>query len=83
MTLLCSPALNAASILRSSLSFAGASPLNNGGGLEDVHGDARGDLIVHFAVQSLDLSAADVEACLEGETLDGRVIDGCDVIRVK
>lgn len=83
VALLGSPALNAASILRSSLSFAGAAPLNNGGGFEDVNGDGRLDLIVHFAVQSMDLSEGDVEACLEGETLDGRAIDGCDVIRVK
>jgi hypothetical protein len=73
--LLGSPALNAASILRSSLSFASAAPLNNG--------DGWLDLIVHFAVQSMNLSEGDVEACLEGETLAGRAIDGCDVIRVK
>ena len=78
-----SPALNAASIVRASLSFAGAAPLNNGGGLEDVNGDGRLDLIVHFAVQSLDLPEGATEACLRGETVDDRVIDGCDVIRVK
>ena len=83
VALMGSPALNAASTVRSSLAFAGAAPLNNGGGLEDVNGDGRVDLIVHFAVQAMNLSAVDTEACLTGETVDGRAISGCDGIRVK
>ena len=78
-----SPTLNVDSVVRTSLSFAGAGPLNNGGGFEDANGDGWMDLVVLFAVQSMDVSEGDSEVCLTGETVDGREINGCDVARVR
>jgi hypothetical protein len=62
--------------------FAGASPLNIGKTLEDVNGDGRLDLVLHFATQSLDLPAGTTEACLSGKTIGADSFKGCDSVRL-
>lgn len=55
------------------------------GHLEDVTGDGRADLVLHFdTVDTVDtgISIGDVEACLVAETIDGVSVRGCDAIRV-
>jgi serine protease len=52
------------------------------GHLEDVNGDGFTDLVVHFGTQQAGLSATDTEACIAGETLDGKPISGCDSIGI-
>lgn len=46
----------------------------------DVNGDGMVDLVVAFRTRDLGIALGDTEACLSGETLDGRLFEGCDVI---
>jgi sugar lactone lactonase YvrE len=49
---------------------------------QDVNGDGRLDLVVQVETSALQLSAADVQAVLEGRTFTGLLIHGVDSIRV-
>jgi hypothetical protein len=53
------------------------------GHLEDVNGDGRRDLVLHFETQQTGIDRGDTQACLSGETRDGTVIQGCDAIRAR
>ena len=83
VAILGTPSFDVETVDRGSLSLAGASPLNNGGGLEDVNGDGLLDLLVHFAMQSLDVSVGDTEMCLTGVSTEGRRILACSAIVVR
>jgi len=50
--------------------------------LEHVNGDGLLDLVLHVSTQSLELSAEDVEAILNGVTFDGAAIQGADTVRI-
>lgn len=50
---------------------------------EDVNGDGRLDLVLHFEIQQTGIDAGDTQACLTGETLSHVAIAGCDKIRVR
>ncbi|UCH87699.1 MAG: FG-GAP repeat protein [Dehalococcoidia bacterium] len=50
--------------------------------LEDVDKDGDEDLILHFRCQEVSIERDATEACLEGETYDGRDIEGCDSVRL-
>ena len=47
---------------------------------EDVNGDGILDLVVHVSTEELQLSSADMEATLQGETYDGEYIEGTDSV---
>ena len=53
------------------------------GHLEDVDGDGDTDLLLHYDAEDAGLDAGDTRACLEGETLAGTPIHGCDGVTVK
>ena len=51
--------------------------------LQDVNGDGVPDLVVHVSTEALAVAGAgDVEVVLTGLTVDGRMIEGRDTIRV-
>jgi len=50
------------------------------GHIEDVDEDGDLDMVLHFETQKTGIKAGDTEACLTGETLDGKSIKGCDAI---
>jgi hypothetical protein len=69
------------------VTLAGASVRIKGKGTpqasaSDVNGDGLLDLIVHVDTTTLQLSEANTEAILEGETFDGQKIRGTDTIRI-
>jgi len=49
---------------------------------QDVNGDGRLDLVVHVTTESLQLSATDTQAILNGRTFDGQRLRGTDSVRV-
>jgi uncharacterized delta-60 repeat protein len=50
------------------------------GHLEDVNGDLRPDLLLHYETQETGIAPGDTEACLTGRTTAGVAIQGCDRI---
>ena len=54
-----------------------------GGHLEDVNGDGFMDLMSHYRTQESGLTVGDTEACVTGATVDGILIEGCDLVSVK
>ena len=61
---------------------SGARETHTRGHVEDVNGDGRLDLVLHFRTQETGLQGGDSQACLTGETKDGLAIQGCDSIRI-
>lgn len=49
---------------------------------EDINADGLLDLVVRVSTEALQISEADTEAVLEGQTLDGTPITGVDTVRV-
>jgi uncharacterized delta-60 repeat protein len=51
------------------------------GHVEDVNGDARPDLLLHFEVRETGIDRGDATACLTGTTFAGVSVEGCDSVR--
>ena len=51
-----------------------------GGHLEDINNDGLADLVSHYRTDDAGIALGDTEACISGETLDGRTIESCDGI---
>lgn len=69
------------------VTFAGAPVVtkNNGtfmASFEDVNGDGRPDLVLHFATQSMNLTSSSTDATLTGLTISGRCIAGTDSVKI-
>ena len=47
---------------------------------EDVNGDGRPDLLLHYEVGGTGIDRGDTSACLTGSTFTGLAIEGCDTI---
>ncbi len=82
VAILSTETFDATTIDPASVLFAGASALSTGVGFEDVNGDGRLDLILHFDTRSLNLTPSAVEACVTGQTFDGQIFAGCDSVRI-
>jgi hypothetical protein len=50
--------------------------------VEDVNGDGRPDLLLHFRTQDAGLTVGMTTACLTGTTAAGVAIEGCDAVRL-
>jgi hypothetical protein len=50
--------------------------------IEDLDGDGIDDMIVHFEVETLSLTAESGEAILKGELMDGTLFEGRDSINI-
>jgi len=57
-------------------------PARHSGHLEDVNRDGYMDLVSHYRQKQTALTVADTEACIEGATLGGTPIKGCDSVRI-
>lgn len=84
VAILSTATFDATTIDDSSLRFgpAGAANVHSAEPDKDMNGDGRLDLLLHFRVQQTGIKSGDSQACLTGETLEGRLIEGCDRIRV-
>ncbi len=51
------------------------------GHIEDVDGDGRSDLVLHYEVSETGIDPGDTMACLSGKTFADVNIEGCDSIR--
>ena len=82
---------DAASVDPTSVCFGSASDPNKRdcaaktatGHLEDVNGDARADLLLHYETEQTGIVLGDTQACLTGKTYNGILIQGCDRIVTK
>jgi hypothetical protein len=54
---------------------------SHGPHFEDVDGDGVLDLVSHYRTEDTGIAFGDMEACLRGETLDGKPFQGCDSVR--
>ena len=61
----------------------GARAVHRRGHPADVDGDGDRDLLLHFRIRHTGIAPGDSEACLTGETSDGRPIEGCNRITVR
>jgi len=64
-----------------SLTFGpGAAPIAHESGphFDDIDGDGLLDMIPHFRIAKIGLTADDVEVCLDGRSTDGIAFEGCD-----
>jgi len=50
--------------------------------IQDVNGDGLPDLVVHIVTDALQLSEADTQAVLLGQTINGITITGVDTVRI-
>jgi hypothetical protein len=75
--------LDVVSIDESTLAFGPgtAGPAHrNGPHFEDVDADGFLDMVIHHRVKASGIGSEDTEACLLGETWDGQLFEGCDVV---
>lgn len=88
VAILTTDAFNAASVDPASVCFGSASNPNKRdctekhgtGHLEDVNGDLRPDLMLHYETGQTGVASGDTQACLTGKTTTGLAIQGCDRI---
>jgi hypothetical protein len=76
------PTFDATTVDRSTVTFAGASPLLIGESPEDINGDGLLDIVLHFNIQDLNLQPGDTEASLTGRTFDGQEFEAWDSVRI-
>jgi hypothetical protein len=83
VAILGSTAFDVNDVDRNTVTFgpAGAVPVHNPSGhLEDVNNDLIPDLVFHFRQKETGIAPGDTEACIEGKTLSGIDIQGCDSV---
>jgi uncharacterized delta-60 repeat protein len=53
------------------------------GHIEDIDGDGRPDLLLHYEVDETGIDPGDIRACLTGRTFAGIDVQGCDAITTR
>jgi hypothetical protein len=87
VAILGSESFDARAVDASAAVFAGAHVQRRPNGtlmasIEDVDGDGWLDMVLHFAVEDLNLAADATSATLEGRTCDGQLFTGNDRVRI-
>lgn len=84
VAILSTATFNATTVDPLSVTFGpgGASEVHNKGHVEDVNGDGKPDLVLHFATEQTGIKNGDDQACLTGKTAGGLSIQGCDSVRI-
>ena len=59
----------------------GAMEAHGKGHIEDADADGDNDLVLHFRIQETGLACGDTSAFLRGETFDGQLVEGSDLIK--
>lgn len=59
----------------------GATETHNKDHIEDVNGDGKLDMMLHFQTQETGIASGDTQACLTGKTTSGLGVTGCDLIQ--
>src|SRR4029453_4177225 len=74
---------NAAPVAPLSVEFGpeGATEAHGKGHIEDVNGDGKKDLVLHFRTQETGIACGDTSVSLTGETFEGDQIQGADVMK--
>lgn len=72
--------VDASQVEASTVKLAGASSLHSS--LEDVNGDGRQDLVLHFDTQALQFTSGSTSATLAGKLKDGTDIQGSHSVRI-
>jgi len=49
---------------------------------EDVNGDGRLDLVLHYDTVETGLAPGDTQVCMTGKTFDGKSVKGCVTVRI-
>ena len=88
VAILTTPSFDASTVAPASVCFGSATDPSKRdctekhatGHLEDVNGDARPDLLLHYETPQTGIAPADTHACLTGKTQNGVPIQGCDRI---
>jgi uncharacterized delta-60 repeat protein len=91
VAILTTDTFNAASVDPASVCFGSAddpsrrdcTESHGTGHLQDVNGDARSDLLLHYETQQSGIRSGDTQACLTGRTYGGTSIQGCDRIATR
>jgi len=83
VAILTTPDFDATTIDASTVTFGpdAATMAHKHAHFEDINDDGEIDMVLHFRTQDTGISTGDTEACLEGTTLDGTPIHGCDLVR--
>ena len=87
VAILSTETFDAATVNIGSVRFAGAGVTVKRNGTfqaspEDVNGDGRLDLVLHFNTQDLDLTAESTQATLTGTTNNGRCVSATDSVNI-
>jgi len=84
VAILTTPGFDATQVDVSTIKFGSsqATEIHGKGHVEDVDKDGDIDLVLHFRTQETGIENTDAQACLTGTTLDGKLIQGCDSIKV-
>jgi hypothetical protein len=82
-----SSTFDATTVIPTSVTLAGASVKLKGNGTtmsttEDINSDGQLDLVIHVSTEALQLSETDTGAILQGQTSDGKTIEGTDTVRI-
>jgi hypothetical protein len=82
VAILSSPTLDARTVEFKTLTFgpAQAPTLDKQAGVEDVSGDGRPDLVIHFDNTKTGITKGATQACLSGKLTSGLAVKGCDAI---
>lgn len=91
VAILSAAALDASAVLPATVCFgdAGApgeracTETHGRGHLEDVNGDQRADLVLHFLTSATGIDAGDTRVCLSGRTSAGIGVYGCQAVSVR
>jgi hypothetical protein len=82
VAILSTATFDASTVNPASVTFGPSEATSTQNSLEDVNGDGRLDLVLHFRTQQTGIQLGDTQACLVGQTRSGTAIEGCDHIHI-